>query len=142
MDATGPVDPELTSSTGTISDAPTYITTVDELASTQGAILQKETTDRTALQSVFQPNPDTLKSQLVVWAAQGFPANWVVFTAQTYPPTICSDGQVRAFYEYVLYLLGGPIQPLLDSLSSQVLGASFNFFLRDVNTIGLNVNRD
>lgn len=120
---------------------PTYITTIDELAMTQGALLQKESTDRTFLLDVFQPNPDTLKSKLVTWASLGFPSDWVVFTTQTDPPAICSDGQTRLYYDYVLYLLGTPIQTYLDTLDSQVLGVKFNFFLRDVNTIGLNVRR-
>jgi hypothetical protein len=136
MDTPDPVVPDTTSSTGT------YITTIDELTSTQGAIVQKESTDRSALQTVFQPNSDTLKSQLVSWAAQGFPANWVVFTAQTDPPPVCSDGQTRAFYDYVQYLLSSSVQSFITTLNAQVLGVSFNFFLKDPNTIGLNVNRD
>ena len=120
---------------------PVYITTLEELLSTQGAIIQKESSDKTSLLSVFQPSADTLKTQLIIWASLGFSANWVVFTAQVNPPAACSDGQNHTFYGYVLYLLGGPIEPFLTNLNSQVPGVTFNFFLKDVNTIGLNVSR-
>lgn len=118
-----------------------YIITIDELTTTQGAIIQKEIADKQALFDVFQPNQDTLKNRLVIWASLGFPSDWVVFTAKTDTPVVCSDGQVRSYYDYVLYLLGQSIQSFLDILNSQVLGVCFNFFLRDVNTIGLNVSK-
>lgn len=137
-------DPVIQPDPDVIIDAvtgPTYITTLEELLSTQGAIIQQESDDKTSLLYVFQPTANTLKTQLVVWASIGFPANCVVFTAQINPPPACSDGHIRAFYEYVLYVLGSPIQPFLHALNSQVPGVTFNFFLKDVNTIGLNVSR-
>ena len=116
-----------------------YITTIDELVSTQGAIIRKEIDDLVALSNLFEPIPATLKASLIVWASLGFPANWVVGTAQINPPVVCSDSQTRGFYEYVLFLIRSPIQPFLDALNSRVLGVTFNFFLKDVNTIGLSV---
>jgi len=122
--------------------APTqYIITFDELATTQGAIAQKEATDKQSLLDIFEPNPTILKSRLITWASVGFPSNWIVFTRKTDPPGICSDGQVRAYYEYVLYLLGQPIESFLERINSQVLGVAFDFFLCDMNTIGLNVSK-
>jgi hypothetical protein len=112
---------------------------LEELVSTQGAIIQKEAGDKMSLLRMFQPEASTLKLSLVTWASLGFPANWVVNTVQASPPLVCSDSQTRRFYEYVLYLIGTPIQPLLDELSSRVPGVTFNFFLKDVNTIGLSV---
>lgn len=118
-----------------------YITTLEELMSTQGAIVQKEADDKVALLRVFNPERSTLKLLLTNWASQGFPENWVVNTVQANPPLVCADSQTRRFYEYVLYLLGSPIQPFLDGLNSQVPGVKFDFFLKDANTIGLNVSR-
>jgi len=118
-----------------------YITTLEELMSTQGAIVQKEANDKVALLKVFNPERSSLKLLLTNWASQGFPENWVVNTVQANPPMVCSDSQTRRFYEYVLYLLGSPIQPFLDVLNAQVPGVTFNFFLKDVNTIGLNVSK-
>jgi hypothetical protein len=118
-----------------------YITTLEELMSTQGAIVQKEANDKVALLKVFNPERSSLKLLLTNWASQGFPENWVVNNVQANPPLVCSDSQTRRFYEYVLYLLGSPIQPFLDVLNAQVPGVTFNFFLKDVNTIGLNVSK-
>jgi hypothetical protein len=118
-------------------EASPYIVTIDELMSTQGAIIRKEIDDTAALTNLFQPEPAKLKLALVTWASLGFPANWVVGTAQINPPVVCSDSQTRRFYEYVLFLLKNPLQPLLDALNAQVQGVTFNFFLKDVNTIGL-----
>lgn len=139
-----PQEPEFVPSTFTEESAPEaspYITTIDELASTQGAIIRKEIDDLVALSNLFEPVPATLKTSLIVWASLGFPANWVVGTAQINPPVVCSDSQTRGFYEYVLFLVRSPIQPFLDALNAQVLGVTFNFFLKDVNTIGLNVSK-
>ena len=118
-------------------EASPYIVTIDELMSTQGAIIRKEIDDTAALTNLFQPEPAKLKTSLITWASLGFPANWVVGTAQINPPVVCSDSQTRRFYEYVLFLLKNPLQPLLDALNAQVQGVTFNFFLKDVNTIGL-----
>jgi hypothetical protein len=120
-------------------EASPYIVTIDELMSTQGAIIRKEIDDIAALTNLFEPEPATLKTSLITWASLGFPANWVVGTAQINPPVVCSDSQTRRFYEYVLFLVKSPIQLLLDGLNAQVQGVTFNFFLKDVNTIGLSV---
>ena len=139
-----PQEPEFVPSTFTEESAPEaspYITTIDELASTQGAIIRKEIDDLVALSNLFEPVPATLKTSLIVWASLGFPANWVVGTTQINPPVVCSDSQTRGFYEYVLFLIRSPIQPFLDALNARVPGVTFNFFLKDVNTIGLNVSR-
>lgn len=139
MDDTTMSEPTVTESV--MTEVSPYIVTLDELLSTQGAITQKEANDKQSLLDVFQPDTNVLKLRLLIWASVGFPSDWVVFTAKTDPPVVCSDGQARPYYEYVQYLLGKPIQPFLDTLNSQVLGVSFNFFLRDINTIGLNVSR-
>ena len=118
-----------------------YITTIEELMSTEQAIIRKEIDDLVALSNLFEPVPATLKTLLITWASQGFPANWVVGTAQINPPVVCSDSQTRGFYEYVLFLIKSPIQPFLDALNARVPGVTFNFFLKDVNTIGLNVSK-
>ena len=116
-----------------------YIVTIDELMLTQGAIIRKEIDDTVALTNLFEPDPANLKLALVTWASHGFPSNWIVNSVQINPPVVCSDSQTRGFYEYVLFLIKNPIQPLLDGLNAQVLGVTFNFFLKDVNIIGLSV---
>jgi len=141
MDSIGPTgsDAGPTGATGTTG---TYIITIDELTSTQEAISQQQITNLSALQAVYQPDPNVLKNQLISWAAQGFPSNWVVFSLQLNPPSVCLDGQSRQFYEYAQYLLGSTLAECISTLNNQVLGVTFNFFLADINTLGLNVTKD
>jgi hypothetical protein len=119
--------------------APSYITTLEEVVNTHGAIIQQENMDKYSLLSVFQPNPSALKKQLIIWASLGFPDNWKVFTSRINPPSICSDGETREFYPYLLYLLNSPENIYLTNLNSQVPGVSFSFFIGELNTIGLSV---
>ena len=118
---------------------PVYITTLEELLNTRDVIIQKENTDRASLLSVFQPNPGTLKNRLIVWASLGFPGHWSVFTSRINPPTVCSDGETRGFYPYLLFLLNNPENVYLSSLNAQVPGVTFSFFIGQLNTIGLSV---
>jgi hypothetical protein len=118
---------------------PSYITSLEELLNTTGVIRIKEDTDKTSLLSVFQPSAEALKSQLIVWATLGFIPDWAVFRTQINLPSVCSDGQIRLFYDYISYLLGSPIASFLSNLNSQVPGVTFGFFRYDATTIGLSV---
>lgn len=118
---------------------PVYLTTLDELVATHGAIVQRENADKSLLLSVFQPNATTLRTQLIIWASLGFPPNWQVLSAHINPPAICSDGQTREPTAYSLYLLDSPIESFLTALNSQVPGITFSFFTSNVNTIGISV---
>ena len=124
-----------------VEEVSPYITTLDELVSIREAVIQKEQRDKTALQSMFQPDASKLKTHLIEWASKGFTSDYVVFASQIDPPNVCSDGQTRGFYDYAIYLLGSSFEPFLALLNSQVLGVVFNFFLRDTNTIGVNVTK-
>lgn len=118
---------------------PTYITTLEELVNTRGAVIQQESVDKASLLSIFQPNPSTLKTQLIIWASLGFPDNWKVFNVKVSPPIVCSDGETRGVCPYVFYLLDSPIDVFLTILDTQVPGVKFSFFVADMNTIGLSV---
>ena len=122
-----------------VPTGPLYLTTLDELVATHGAIVQREDADKSLLLSVFQPNSTTLKTQLIIWASLGFPPNWPVLSAHINPPAICSDGETREPTAYSLYLLGNPIESFLTALNSQVPGITFSFFMSNVHTIGISV---
>jgi hypothetical protein len=117
----------------------TYITTLEELVNTRGAIVQQETVDKASLLSVFQPNPTTLKTQLIVWASLGFPEYWKVLSLEINPPNVCSDGETRGVHAYSCYLLDSPIDVFIDNLNTQVPGVKFSSFISNTNTIGLSV---
>jgi len=122
-----------------VPTGPVYVTTLDELVATHGAIVQQEITDKTSLLSVFQPSPEILKTRLIIWASLGFPANWQVMSTYITPPRICCDGEIRDATEYSLYLLDTPIDSFLTNLNSQVPGVMFSFFMSNAHTIGLSV---
>lgn len=124
-----------------VQEVSQYITTLDELVSIREVVVQKEQRDKTVLQSMFQPDAAKLKTHLIEWASKGFTSDYVLFTSQIDPPNVCQDGQTRGFYDYAIYLLGSSFEPFLALLNSQVLGVVFNFFLRDMNTIGVNVTK-
>jgi hypothetical protein len=132
---------ENTSSVNDITgiELPQYITTLEELVNTRGAVIQQEGVDKASLLSIFQPNPSTLKTQLIIWASLGFPDNWKVFSMKVTPPVVCSDGETREVCPYVFYLLDTRIDALLTNLDTQVPGVKFSFFVADINTIGLSV---
>ena len=142
---------EPTENTGSVADTtvaepppleetgPVYITTLEELVNTRGAIIQKESVDKYSLLSVFQPSPSSLKTRLVIWASLGFPNDWSVFTAKIDPPSVCSDGETRVFHLYLRYLLDHSDDIYLTNLNTQVPGVRFSFFTGELNTIGLSV---
>ena len=119
-----------------------YIMTLDDLVSSVNTITEKEAQDKQALSILVTPDSTTITNNLYQWAKLGFPAVYPILTISINVPSKCSDGQTRAFYDYVQYLLSSPVQSFITTLNAQVLGVSFNFFLKDPNTIGLNVNRD
>jgi hypothetical protein len=123
----------------TSTELPQYITTLEELVNTRGAIIQQETVDKASLLSVFQPNPTTLKTQLIVWASLGFPEYWKVLSLEINPPNVCSDGETRGVQAYSRYLLDSPIDVFLDNLNTQVPGVKFSSFISNTNTVGLSV---
>jgi hypothetical protein len=123
----------------TSTELPQYITTLEELVNTRGAIIQQETVDKASLLSVFQPNATTLKTQLIVWASLGFPEYWKVLSLEINPPNVCSDGETRGVHAYSRYLLDSPIDVFLDNLNTQVPGVKFSSFISNTNTIGLSV---
>jgi hypothetical protein len=123
----------------TSTELPQYITTLEELVNTRGAIIQQETVDKASLLSVFQPNPTTLKTQLIVWASLGFPEYWKVLSLEINPPSVCSDGETRGVQAYSRYLLDSPIDVFIDNLNTQVPGVKFSSFISNTNTIGLSV---
>ena len=119
--------------------ASVYVTTLEELVNTHGAIVQQETDDKASLLSVFQPTPETLRTRLFTWASMGFPASWKVFSTQITPPNKCSDGESREVCRYAIYLLDGQIDILLAKLNKQVSGITFSFFVSGNDTIGISV---
>jgi len=134
--ATGPMFPS--AQTGTI-EAPMVID-ISELLGSIGAVRLQETTDRATLSVLLNHTRDTLRPPMFTWAAAGFPAAYVIQQFDITPPSICSDGVVRSVYQYVTYLLGQEMGPVIARIQTLCVGVliSYSFMW---NTLKIHASR-
>jgi len=124
--------------TGTI-EAPMVID-ISELLGSIGAVRLQETTDRATLSVLLNHTRDTLRPPMFTWAAAGFPAAYVIQQFDITPPSICSDGVVRSVYQYVTYLLGQEMGPVIARIQTLCVGVliSYSFMW---NTLKIHASR-
>ena len=103
------------------------ITTIDELISSHGAILAKETTDKATVATLLGESRSSLRDPLFKWAAAGFPANYIIQEFTLIPPPVCSDGITRSIVDYFQYCLGITLGNLIPTLQALVEGMSFSY---------------
>ena len=109
----------------------TRIATIDELMASHAAVLTQESADRATLEPLLNPTPDAYRPQLFVWAAAGFPNVYVIRTFSFTPPSTCSDGVARDLVEYVRYLLGTQVEPLIAVIQSMLTGIIASYSIED-----------
>lgn len=97
---------------------PPLITLADILAATE-VVTQKETQDRSALESIGTISFDTLRTTLIQWAKAGFPNASPLYTIAITPPDACSDGVTRSLSEYVTFLTGKTMAELIAPLQAR-----------------------
>ena len=135
-----------TISTAIYLDQPIYppskpdVISLDDLLSDQLVAKKMEDDDKTALLNFFNPTMDSLKSQLLAWARQGFPMGGVINEITLNPPGICSDGQVRTLPFYVEFVTETSIVALLGNLNAKTTGMQF-LYSWDGNKMTLRVNK-
>jgi hypothetical protein len=112
-------------STGT-APAP-LVVDIEELLNSYGAVQVKEAADRVTLSMLLNENRDTLRPQMFVWAAQGFPSTYVIQQFTVSPPAICSDGVARSVYDYVVYLLGKDMGEIIASIQALCAGVQISY---------------
>jgi len=118
------------------------IATINDLLQVRDVLVKKESDDILLFNSVFQPDDTILKNALIQWATIGFPHQYVLLSVQMNPPPTCSDGQIRNFYFYSLYLAKlEDMSSLLSTLNIRVAGMIFDFTLTDTNTLNLIVSK-
>lgn len=116
------------------------IISLDDLMNDQEVAKKMEDDDNTLLNEFFNPTMDSLKSQLLAWARQGFPMGGIVKEITLNPPGICSDGQVRTLPFYIEFVTGTTISALLGSLNSKTTGMQF-IYSWDSTKLTLRVNK-
>lgn len=120
--------PEYQASFGVPNEPPNpYITTIDELRSTQEALRNKETIDKSTIFRFVEPDVEELKKRLLQWTSLGFPDTFVLFSVSITPPLQCSDGEVRSIFEYVNYLLQSTLYIKFQELEAKLLGMSLSY---------------
>lgn len=125
----GPTGPISMSDLGVVPTEPTpppTISLADILNATE-IVLQKETADRNALNSIGSITFDTLKTSLIRWASIGFPNAYTIHEVPVSPPDVCSDGVKRSLADYIPYVSGKTIQEHVAGLQERVLDIDVSF---------------
>jgi hypothetical protein len=97
---------------------PPTITLADILAATE-VITQKETEDRSRLESIGTISFETLRTTLIQWAKAGFPNASPIYAVAITPPDTCSDGVKRSLADYLVYLTGKTMSELIVPLQAR-----------------------
>ena len=82
-------------------------------------VAQKETQDKSALESVGTIPFDAMKTTLIQWAKAGFPNAYPIYAVPISPPEACSDGVKRTLTEYVSFLTGKTMSELIAPLQAR-----------------------
>lgn len=101
--------------------------TIDDLLNSVEVITQKETQDKSALESIGNMGHDELKSKLLSWATAGFPNVYEVHRVTITPPAVCSDGVTRDLAEYITFCSGKSIGEHVEILAAKVTGMVISF---------------
>jgi hypothetical protein len=124
--------------TGTI-ESPLVID-MSELLGSIGVIKNKEDEDRATLSVLLNETRETLRPPMFAWAAAGFPNVYVVQQFTVSPPNVCSDGVVRGVYDYVTYLLGKEMGPIVSGIQALCVGVLISYSYIG-NTLRIHVSR-
>jgi hypothetical protein len=113
---------------------------IAELLASRGAVKVQEDADRATLLPLFDQTRELLRPQLFAWAAAGFPGIYVVQQFTVSPPAICSDGVTRGIYEYVVYLLGQEMGPIIATIQALCTGIQISYSFAG-NTLRIHVSK-
>lgn len=97
---------------------PPQITLADILAATD-LLVQKESQDTSALESIGSISFDTLRTTLIQWAKAGFPNAYTIYVVAITPPETCSDGVKRGLADYLAFLTGKTMTELIAPLQAR-----------------------
>ena len=97
---------------------PPTITLADILAATE-VVTQKESEDRSRLESIGTMSFDALRTTLIQWAKAGFPNATPIYAVAITPPDTCSDGVKRGLADYLVYLTGKTMTELIAPLQAR-----------------------
>lgn len=128
---TGPGEPVPLPVEETGPTGPTYIITLDELKTSQQALVRQETVDRIAVSKCMSPDAEELKRRLLQWVSLGLPDGFQIMSTTVTPPQKCSDGVTRPKFEYIEFLLGTTLESKLIALQEKLPGMLLSYSIPD-----------
>ena len=131
-DATGPTDAPSSDATGPtdtlyVPPPPPPPISIEELLNSMEVVKQKETDDKSLLESIGNISQEALKTKLIGWAVAGFPSAYGIHTVTIVPPSSCSDGVSRSLTDYILFCSGKTIREHINVLQQKVTNISVSF---------------
>jgi hypothetical protein len=118
-----------------------FLFSIDTLLTEQEKTLQKETTDRSTVNTIDNPDTTMLGNKLREWAFAGFPNVFPIFSIHIDPPTLCSDGVSRTFLQYIDYVCQEPVGDRIARLQSKLQGMEITCSYSVGNSITLHVSK-
>ena len=106
---------------------PTFVMTMEQLLQTSQNALQLEAADKAKLTVLLNPNTASLTPAFLQWTSQGFPPIFVLASIILSPPTVCSDGVLRNFYDYVTFLLGADLSSRVQAFATNFSGMEMSY---------------
>jgi hypothetical protein len=94
--------------------------TLSDVLSDAAFLQQKETIDRDMFTAIQQPDLQSIRSKLAVWAASQFNGTCELIQILMTPPSVCSDGASRTLLDYITFLSGSTIEQHTQSIQTIV----------------------
>jgi hypothetical protein len=105
---------------------PPVITLADIMNATE-LVQQKETADKSLLESIGNVSFESLRSKLIQWASTGFPNAYQLMSISISPPQVCSDGITRGLPDYIVFCSGKTINEHVDLLQEKLPDMTVSF---------------
>ena len=102
---------------------------LEDILGSQQLLVQQESADKMALESIAAIPYDILKPRLIQWAAGGFRNAHPIYEIPMRTPPLCSDGVSRSLQEYIEFVSGKSISDHVSGLQVRVpdFGVSFAY---------------
>lgn len=127
----GPTGSTETGPTGSTDTGPTGppppAITLADLMNAADVIRQKEASDRTILETIWNTSIPTLQNRLLQWAVGGFTNAYTIMELVIQPPTTCSDGVSRSLADYIQFCSEKTIQEHVALLQAKLGDITVSF---------------
>jgi hypothetical protein len=119
-----------------------FYITMTQIMSLMETMTQIEANNNNTLRNM---NVNTMLTSMAYWASQGYPATQLVYTFNLQTPIeqagqyLCSDGQYRAPWDYIVYCLGYSIADHITNMQSIFGNVELSFSVGTIPSLVLNI---